>query len=108
MRILFDHGTPRGLARFLSGHTVREARAEGWDAYSNGELLKAADEAAFEVLVTTDQSIPFQQNLGGRKIAVVVLSKANWELVRSARAEIVAAILAAQPGTLTVVEIPGD
>ena len=50
MRILFDHGTPRGVARSLEKHTVREARAEGWDTLSNGELLKAAEDAGFDVL----------------------------------------------------------
>ena len=107
MRILFDHGTPRGIARVLQGHTVKEAKAEGWDTLSNGELLKAAEDARFDVLVTTDQHLQHQQNLAGRRIAVVVLDKANWPLIRPARPEIVAAILAAKPGTITLVSIPG-
>lgn len=108
MRILFDHGTPRGLARSLEGHTVREAKAEGWDTFSNGELLRAAEEAGFEVLVTTDQDFPHQQRLAGRKIAVVVLNKANWRLIRPAVPKILAAVLAAKPGTYAEVEIPGQ
>jgi len=54
MYILFDHGTPRGISRALQGHIVKEARAQGWDTLSNGDLLKAAEEAGFEVLLTTD------------------------------------------------------
>ena len=55
MLILFDHGTPKGLARALSGHTVHTAQAKGWDTLSNGELLSAAEEAGFELLLTTDR-----------------------------------------------------
>ena len=75
MLILFDHGTPRGIARALDHHTVREARAQGWDTLKNGELLKAAEDAGFGVLLTTDKNLPYQQNLAGRKIAVVVLAR---------------------------------
>jgi len=107
MRILFDHGTPRGIARSLQGHTVKEAKAEGWDALTNGELLQAAEDAGFDVLVTTDQNLPHQQNLAGRRIAVVVLEKANWPLIRPALPEVVAAIVAAKPSTFTLVSIPG-
>jgi hypothetical protein len=107
MRILLDHGTPRGIARALQGHIVKEAKAEGWDTFTNGELLKAAEDARFDVLVTTDQNLPHQQNLTGWRLAVVVLDKANWPLIRLALPEVVAAILAAKPGTFTVVSIPG-
>ena len=105
MRILFDHGTPRGIARWLEGHSVREAKAQGWDTLTNGELLKAAEDAGFDLLLTTDQSLPHQQNMVGRKIAVVVLSKASWRLIKPAIPQIVAAIQAAQPGSVTVVAI---
>jgi hypothetical protein len=70
MLILFDHGTPRGLARALSGHTVITAQARGWDKLTNGALLSAAEEAAFELLLTTDSKIRYRQNLAGRKIAL--------------------------------------
>jgi hypothetical protein len=106
MLVLFDHGTPRGIARALQGHTVKEARAQGWDTLSNGELLKAAEEAGFDVLLTTDTNLPHQQNLGGRKLAVVILSKNRWSLVRPKMQEIVKAVEAARPGTCTVVDIP--
>ena len=73
MPILFDNGTPRGLARFLAGHTVEEARGPGWEELANGELIDVAEQAGFEVMVTTDKSIKHQQNLKARKIALVVL-----------------------------------
>jgi hypothetical protein len=82
MRVLFDNGTPRGVAAALSGHIVEEARARGWDTLKNGELLDAAEVAGFDVFVTTDRNIRHQQNLTGRQIAVVVLSKARWKLIK--------------------------
>jgi xanthine dehydrogenase iron-sulfur cluster and FAD-binding subunit A len=106
MRILFDHGTPRGLARALEGHRVEEAKALGWDRLSNGELLSAADRAGFDVLVTTDKNLPYQQNLAVRNVAVVVLGSARWRLIEPMGPQILAAVNAAKPGTHTVVEIP--
>jgi hypothetical protein len=55
--VLFDHGTPKGLARALSGHTIQTAQAKGWDTLSNGALLNVAEEAGFELLLTTDRRI---------------------------------------------------
>ncbi len=107
MLILFDHGTPRGIVRSLAGHEVREAKAQGWDRLTNGELLAAAEEARFDVLLTTDKNIRYQQNLAGRKIAVVVLGKGRWRLIRQMIPQIVAAVNAAKPGTFAEVEIPG-
>jgi hypothetical protein len=107
MLILFDHGTPRGIARSLAGHDVREAKAQGWDRLTNGELLAAAEEAGFDVLLTTDKNIRYQQNLTGRKIAIVILGKGRWRLIRLAVPQIVAAVNAARPGTYTEVEIHG-
>src|SRR3979490_2866093 len=86
MLILFDHGTPRGIARALEGHTVKEARAQGWDTLSNGDLLDAAENAGFDVLLTTDKHPRHQQNLQSRKLAIVVLSKSRWSVVTGATA----------------------
>jgi predicted nuclease of predicted toxin-antitoxin system len=79
MRILFDNCTPRGVASALPGHTVEEARSQGWDTLRNGELLDAAEAAGFDVFLTTDRNIRYQQNLVGRKIAIVVLDKGPME-----------------------------
>ncbi len=74
MLILFDHGTPRGVARALPGHTIITAQARGRDKLNNGALLNAAEETAVELLLTTDGRIRYQQNLAARKIALVVLT----------------------------------
>ena len=97
MLILFDHGTPRGLARALQGHTVKEAKAQGWDTLSNGDLLNAAEQAGFDVLLTTDGSLPYQENLESRKLAIVILNKNRWSLVRPMMQQIAAAVNAAGP-----------
>jgi len=108
MRILFDNGTPRGLANALSDHVVEEARSHGWDTLRNGELLDAADAAGFDVLITTDRNIKYQQNLTGRRIAVVILGNGRWTLIKTRLPAIAAAAVAATPGSFVEVEIPGD
>jgi len=77
MRILFDHGTPSGIAKSLSAHEVTEAIERGWDKVSNGELLKLAEADGFDLLLTTDKRIKYQQNLTSRKIAIVVLGNST-------------------------------
>jgi len=107
MLILFDNGTPRTLARFLiDRHMVTEARARGWEELGNGELLKEAEAAGFEVLITTDKNLSYQQNLKGRRIAIVVLGQGRWSLIRHHVAEVVAAVNAATPGSFAEVDIP--
>jgi len=106
MRILFDNGTPRGLARFLTGHSVEEARVHGWEELANGELIDAAVQAGFEVIVTTDKNIRYQQNLASRKIALVVLANSQWPMVKLVAENIVAAVNAAKPGSYVEVEVP--
>jgi hypothetical protein len=104
--ILFDHATPKGLARALSGHTIDTAQAKGWDTLSNGALLNAAEEAGFELLLTTDRRIRYQQNLGVRRIALVVLTgTTRWSSVRQHADRIAAAVASATPG-YSEVEIP--
>jgi len=106
--ILFDNNVPRGLAQTLCAHTVVEARARGWHLFKNGDLLAAAEDAAFDVIVTSDKSIKYQQNLTNRKIALVVLSQGRWRLVRQRLGAIAAAVDAATPGSYTEVELPID
>lgn len=108
MRVLFDNGTPRGVAAALTGHIIEEARSLGWDTLRNGELLDAAEAAGFDVFVTTDRNLRYQQNLTGRRIAVVVLSAGRWRLIRNRLREIAAAIETAIPGSFAEVEIPLD
>jgi hypothetical protein len=107
MLILFDHGTPRGLAHALTGHTIITAKAKGWDRLNNGDLLKAAETEMIDLLLTTDQRIRYQQNLTGRKIAIIVLTgTTKWSRVRLHQERIAAAVSVATPGSYTEVAIP--
>jgi hypothetical protein len=109
MLILFDHGAPRGVARALRGHTVITAKSKGWDRLTNGALLKAAEEAAVDLLFTTDQRIRYQQNLTGRRIAFVVLTgTTKWSRVRLHLERIAAVVDAATPGSYNEIAIPFD
>jgi hypothetical protein len=108
MLILFDHGTPRSIARWLQNHTVVEAMARGWDQLSNGELLTAAEEAGFDVLLTTDKNIRYQQNLKGRRLAIVVLGNSQRPAVERCIDRVIAALSAATPGSYFEVQIPKD
>ena len=107
MLVLFDQGTPRGIARWLLNHTVKEAKSQGWDRLTNGELLNAAEQAGFDVLLTTDKNLRYQQNLEARRIAIVVLGKGRWRLIRPMISAVVEAVNVAQPGTYTEVDIRG-
>ena len=105
MLILFDHVTPRGLARFLAGHAIVHAKDRGWDTLSNGDLLSAAERAGFDVVVTADKNMRYQQNLEGRRIAIVVLSTPQWPIVKLHLEKIAAAVNAATAGSFIEVEL---
>ncbi len=109
MLILLDHGTPKGLSRALPGHTIITAQARGWDKLNNGALLNAAEEVALDLLITTDRRIRYQQNLSGRKIALVVLTgSTKWSQVRLHLERIAGVVNAATPSSYAEVEIPFD
>src|SRR5450432_682847 len=105
MLVLFDQGTPIGIRDFLENHKVKTAREQGWSTLLNGDLLTEAESAGFEVLVTTDKNLSYQQNLAARKIAIVVLGQGRWSLLKRHVAQIVATVNAATPGSFAEVEI---
>jgi hypothetical protein len=107
MLILFDHGTPVGLARALSLHTVVTAQARGWDRLTNGALLNAAEDAGFDLLITTDRRIRYQQNLSGRKIAIIPLAgTTKWARIRLHLEPIAAVVNVAVSGSYAEIDIP--
>jgi hypothetical protein len=106
MLILFDNGTPAPLRYALDGHVVVEAIERGWDQLSNGELIAAAEAAGFELLLTTDKNMRYQQNLKDRKLAFVVIGNQQWPTLRRYVERVVAAVNAATPGSFAEVEIP--
>jgi hypothetical protein len=106
MRILFDNGTPNPIAESLTGHEVAFARQIGWHELRNGDLLQQAENAGFDVLLTSDKNMRYQQNLTHRKIAIVVLGNQQWPDVSLHLDRIAEAVKAATPGSCVEVEIP--
>jgi len=83
MKILFDQGTPVPLRRFLPKDTVATAYELGWQTLENGDLIAAAETERFDVIITTDQNLKYQQNLKDRTISIIVLSTTSWPRIRN-------------------------
>ena len=106
MKILFDNGTPKPIALSLAEHEITYARKIGWHELKNGDLILKAEEAGYELLLTTDKNMRYQQNLAGRKIAIVVLGNPQLPVLRLHISRVVAAVDAASPGSYILVEMP--
>jgi hypothetical protein len=100
MKTLFDQGTPVPLRHALTGHTVSTAYEMGWASLANGDLLDAA-ERDFDVLVTTDQNLPYQQNLTGPRLAILILPTTSWPRLTDRLHDVEAALVALKPGSAT-------
>ena len=105
MKILFDANTPAPLARFLRGHEVVRADELGWQGLENGALLDAAEQAGFDLLLTCDQNVRYQQNFASRKLALVILSSNHWPTLRRIAARIATAVDFVQPGNIVRVDV---
>ena len=106
MKLLFDQGTPIPLRNHLPNHIVETAYEKGWDNLSNGDLLTHAETEGFDVLITTDQNLRYQQNLSNRKISVVVLMTTSWPRIKNQTALIVQAIDNVHPGSYEEILFP--
>lgn len=104
--MLFDQGTPAPLRRALPLHHVETAFERGWSTLANGELLSAAEAAGFDVMVTTDLNLRYQQNLASRRIAIVVLTSTSWPRIRVVSAAVADAIGRAASVHYTEVTVP--
>jgi hypothetical protein len=89
----------------LTQYEVVTAFERGWSKLTNGELLDAAEKDEFSVLVTTDSNLKYQQNLEGRRIAIVVLTTTSWPRIQRAVPSIVSAIEEAVTGSYVEVEV---
>ena len=97
MRVLLDEQLPRQLAPYLIGHETRTVQQQGWAGLKNGDLLKAAEAAGFQIFVTADQQLPYQQNLESSALLIVVLI---------AKSNALEDLLAAVPAALVVMAEP--
>jgi hypothetical protein len=105
VKILFDTNTPAPLARSLGGHQVTRTGELGWQSLENGALLDAAEQAGFEVLITCDQNIRYQQDFTDRKLAVVILSTNPWPSMRPVAARIASLVDFVQRGQVSRVDV---
>ena len=108
MRVLFDQGTPVPLREFLGEHDVSTAYERGWSMLENSDLLDAAEREGFEVLVTTDRNLRYQQDLGVRSIAIVVLSTTSWPRIQRGIPTVVRAVNDAVSRSYVEVELSSD
>ncbi len=104
--MLFDQGTPVLLRQSLTHHEIATAYERNWSMLTNGELLDAAEEEGFEVFVTADSKLKYQQNPKSRRIAIVVLSTPSWPRIQHTIPAVVAAVDSATPGSYREIEIP--
>ena len=108
MRILLDHSVPAPLRNYLREHEVREAIHQGWDRLANGDLLIEAEKAAFDLLITADKNLQYQQNLRGRRISLIILGNAQWPVLRRNVDRVIVAVAEALPGSFAEIPIPYD
>jgi len=104
MKILFDQGTPVPLRSYFAGHLIDTAYERGWSNLSNGDLLDAAERDGYQLLITTDQNLRYQQNLSDRRVAIIVLLSTSWPHIRLHVSDIQAAVKATNLGEY--IEIP--
>ena len=105
MKVLFDQGTPAPLRRTLVGHSVETAYERSWSSLQNGELIAAAVSAGFDVFVTTDKNLKYQQNLATRTLSIVVLLNTSWPRIQRSLPAVLAAVASAVPGGYVEVRI---
>jgi hypothetical protein len=106
VRILFDQGTPVPQRRALNGHRVATAYELGWSTVTNGEMIRIAEQEGYELLITTDTNLRYQQNLRSRSIAILVLTTTSWPRIRQVTGEIQAAVAAINAGDYREIPIP--
>jgi len=105
VNILLDECVPRPLRKLLVNHTCRTAQEMGWKSVKNGELLTLA-EAQFDLFITSDQGLAYQENLRGRRIAILQLSTNKLRLIEAAAAQLREAIETISSAELRRLEIP--
>ena len=104
MKVLLDENLDHALRNLLGQHDVVTAAFMGWAGLKNGELLRAAEDHGIEVLITGDQTLSYEQNLSGRRLAIVALSAIQLPIIKNHVPQILAAIDQATTGSFQAVE----
>ncbi|MGH7952303.1 MAG: DUF5615 family PIN-like protein [Limisphaerales bacterium] len=108
MRILLDECVPRPLRKLLVGHEVSTAQEAGLGGIENGELLRRA-EGRFELFITADKNLRYQQNLTGRKIAIIELPTPDWSVIKKMEQQIQTAVSSIRAGNEYIeISLPGN
>ena len=105
MNILLDECVPWPMHRLLTNHTCTSVQAQGWNGIRNSDLLKRA-EGEFDLFITSDQNIRYQQNLSGKRVAILELSTNDLSRIRAAKSLIEKAIAELQPGEFKQLTVP--
>ena len=104
MKVLLDENLDHGLRTLLGQHDVVTVTYMGWTGLQNGELLRIAEDNGIEVLLTGDQTLAYEQNLTGRRLAIVALSAIQLPILKQNLPKIIAAIDNAAPGSFQTVD----
>jgi hypothetical protein len=104
VKVLLDQNLDHRLRTHLGSHEVFTASYKGWEELKNGKLLDAAEEEGFDVLITGDKTLSYEQNLTGRQLAIVALSAVEWRIIKDYLRRITAAVDSAAPGSFQVVD----
>jgi predicted nuclease of predicted toxin-antitoxin system len=104
MKVLLDENLDHRLRKSLGSHEIYTASYMGWSGLKNGRLLDAAEDAGFDVLLTGDQSLYKEQNLSGRRLAIVVMSSVDWQIVKDRLEGVIEAIDGATTGSIQEVD----
>ena len=105
MRILLDHCTPAPLRRHLAGHQVETAYEQGWSHLSNGELLAAAEQDGYQLLISTDQNLRYQQDLANRQLSIIVLLSTSWPRIQVRVSDIQTAVAEISQGDYVEISV---
>jgi hypothetical protein len=98
MRILFDQGTLVPLRQHLTSHLVDTVFERGWSTLRNGELLDVAEHERYDLLITTDQNLRYQQHLAARVLAIIMLLSTSWPRIQRRIEAIQTAVERVVPG----------
>jgi len=106
--VLLDENVPHRLRALIADHDVRTVAFQKWTSLTNGDLVRAAEKAGFDVMLTADRSMRYQQNLALRRLAIIVLSTNEAVVVAANVPKIVDAIAAAKPGNFLELDLSED
>jgi predicted nuclease of predicted toxin-antitoxin system len=104
VKVSLDENLDHSLRKYLNGHDVVTVSFMGWAGLKNGELLRTAEENGIEVIVTGDQTLHYEQNLTGRRLAIVALSAIQLPIIKENLSKVIAAIDNAIPGSFQTVD----